>query len=165
MYQVVFNDNNNYKINVKQGKNTLIVDEQEINWDLHQVNAHTFHLIYKNRSYTLELNEEEDKKYSIKLNGKSVSVELKDKLDLLLEKLGLDAGDAGKLQSIKAPMPGLIVEVKVKAGDQVKKGDQLLILEAMKMENIIKSPGEGTVTAVNVKKGDGVEKNHVMIRF
>lgn len=163
MYQVVFNDKD--KADVQQDKNIMIVDGQEINWDLHQVNEHTFHLIYNNRSYTLEISEEEGKKFNIKLNGKSVSIELKDKLDLLLEKLGLDIGDAGKLQFIKAPMPGLIVEVKVNPGDQVKKGDQLLILEAMKMENIIKSPGEGTVKAVNVKKGDGVEKNQVMIQF
>jgi biotin carboxyl carrier protein len=163
MYQVVFNGKD--KVDVKQDKNIIIVDGREIDWDLHQVNAHTFHLIYNNRSYTLEISEEEGKRYDIKLNGKSISIELKDKLDLLLEKLGLDVGDAGKLQSIKAPMPGLIVEVKVNPGDQVKKGDQLLILEAMKMENIIKSPGEGTVKAVNVVKGDGVEKNQVMIQF
>jgi biotin carboxyl carrier protein len=72
---------------------------------------------------------------------------------------------SGKVNSIKAPMPGLIIDLKVKDGDAVKTGDALLILEAMKMENIIKSPGEGIVKTVKVKKGDSVEKNQVLIEF
>jgi biotin carboxyl carrier protein len=62
-------------------------------------------------------------------------------------------------------MPGLIIELKVKNGDVVKPGDTLLILEAMKMENIIKSPGEGVVKTVKIKKGESVEKNQVLIEF
>jgi biotin carboxyl carrier protein len=62
-------------------------------------------------------------------------------------------------------MPGLIIDLKVNQGDIVKAGDTLLILEAMKMENIIKSTGEGTVKNVKVKKGDSVEKNQVLIEF
>jgi biotin carboxyl carrier protein len=84
---------------------------------------------------------------------------------LLLEKLGMNNAASGKVNNIKAPMPGLIIELKVKTGDTVKAGDQLLILEAMKMENILKSPGEGVVKSVKVKKGDTVEKNQVLIEF
>ena len=62
-------------------------------------------------------------------------------------------------------MPGLIIDLKVKDGDQVKAGDPLLILEAMKMENIIKSPGDATVKSVKVTMGEGVEKNQVLIEF
>ena len=62
-------------------------------------------------------------------------------------------------------MPGMIIDLRVKAGDQVKAGDPLLVLEAMKMENIIKAPGEGTVKQVKIKKGDTVEKNQVLIEF
>jgi biotin carboxyl carrier protein len=62
-------------------------------------------------------------------------------------------------------MPGLIIDLKVKQGDVVKAGDALLILEAMKMENIIKAPGEGTVKMIKAKKGDSVEKNQVLIEF
>ncbi len=58
---------------------------------------------------------------------------------------------------IKAPMPGNILDVKVTAGQSVKKGDVLVILEAMKMENEIQAPCDGKVTGVNVRKGDTVE--------
>jgi biotin carboxyl carrier protein len=68
-------------------------------------------------------------------------------------------------KEIKAPMPGLIFDIKVKEGDEVKKGDAVLILEAMKMENILKSPGDGTVKSIKIKKGQSVEKNQVLIQF
>ena len=164
LYQVIFDDKE--KFQVKQEHGNILVNDKVINWDLISIDKNVYHLLYNNKSYTVEIREkEEGKKFSVRLNGKPAKPELKDKLDILLEKMGLDTGDSGKLQSIKAPMPGLIMEIKVKPGDEVKKGDQLLILEAMKMENIIKSPGEGVVKAINVKKGDGVEKNQVMIQF
>ena len=58
---------------------------------------------------------------------------------------------------VKAPMPGTILDVKVQAGQSVKKGDVLVILEAMKMENEICAPSDGKITGVNVRKGDSVE--------
>jgi biotin carboxyl carrier protein len=105
------------------------------------------------------------KTFSVKLNGKIYPVELKDRFDILLEKMGMNSSAGSKVNMIKAPMPGLIIDLKVKSGDTVKPGDTLLILEAMKMENIIKSPGEGVVKSVKVKKGESVEKNQVLIEF
>ncbi|MDZ7649219.1 MAG: acetyl-CoA carboxylase biotin carboxyl carrier protein subunit [Cytophagales bacterium] len=72
---------------------------------------------------------------------------------------------SSKVNSIKAPMPGLIIDLKIQVGDSVKPGDALLILEAMKMENILKSPGEGVVKTIKVKKDDSVEKGQVLIEF
>jgi biotin carboxyl carrier protein len=62
-------------------------------------------------------------------------------------------------------MPGMVLDVKVTEGDAVKKGDALLVLEAMKMENIIRSTGAGVVKKIHVKKGVAVEKSQVLIRF
>lgn len=163
MYQVILNDKIKKKITFDN--EVLTVDDKPLEWDIEKINDFEYHLLYNNTSYKMEIREEENKTYTVKINGKKVSAAVKDKLDLLLEKLGLDIADSGKLQSIKAPMPGLIVEIKVKEGDEVQKGDQLLILEAMKMENIIKSPGEGVVKSINIKTGDGVEKNQVLIQF
>ncbi len=102
---------------------------------------------------------------TLKINGRLYTVELRDKFDLLLEKMGMNNTSAGKVNNIKAPMPGLIIDLKIKEGDVVKQNDPLLILEAMKMENIIKSPGEGTVKTIKVKKGASVEKGQVLIEF
>ena len=90
---------------------------------------------------------------------------LQDKFDLLLEKMGMNNANAGNVISIKAPMPGLIIDLKVKDGDAVKHNDPLIVLEAMKMENIIKSPGDGVVKSVKVTKGESVEKNQILIEF
>ncbi len=97
--------------------------------------------------------------------GGHIQSNLKDKFDLLLEKMGLNSAVAGKIITVKAPMPGLIIDLRVKAGDTVSTGDPLIILEAMKMENIIKATGDGTVASVKVKQGDSVEKNQVLIEF
>ena len=64
---------------------------------------------------------------------------------------------AGAGEQITSPMPGTILDVKVAAGQAVKSGDVLMILEAMKMENEIMAPRDGTVTAVSVSKGSAVE--------
>src|SRR5690606_3417991 len=97
--------------------------------------------------------------------NRSYTVQLRDKFDLLLEKMGMNNGQSGKINTIKAPMPGLIVDVRVKEGDTVKANDPLLILEAMKMENMIKPPGDAVVKSIKVRKGDNVEKNQVLIEF
>ena len=71
------------------------------------------------------------------------------------------AGAAGSV-TVTAPMPGNILDVKVKAGDSVKAGDTLLILEAMKMENEISAPQDGTIASVNVRKGDVVNSGDLL---
>lgn len=105
------------------------------------------------------------KTVKLKINGIIHTVELKDRYDLLLEKMGINGASANKLNSIKAPMPGLIVKINVAVGDSVKAGDAILVLEAMKMENIIKATGDATVSQVKVKKGDSVVKGQVLLEF
>ena len=77
----------------------------------------------------------------------------------------MNNGSGAKLNNIKAPMPGLIIDLRVTTGQTIQPGDTLLILEAMNMENIIKSSGAGIVKRVAVKKGDSVEKGQVLIEF
>ena len=77
-------------------------------------------------------------------------------------KAAAPAGAQGAVK-VNAPMPGKILKVNVNAGAAVKKGDVLLVLEAMKMENEIVAPQDGTVASVNVSKGDSVEAGQVII--
>ena len=92
-------------------------------------------------------------------------MQLQDKLDLLLVKMGINSTTSSEIRQIKAPMPGLILDINIATGTNVKKGDKLLVLEAMKMENIIKSPVDGTVKDVKVDLGESVNKNQLLVEF
>ena len=164
MFSVILQDNT-YSVE-KNGSETR-VNKQSITWDLKWMGDRKIHLIQGARSVEAELLavDLEAKTLQIRLGHKTTTLQLKDRFDLLLEKMGMNAPGSGSLKEIKAPMPGLILDLKVAPGDVVKKGDVVLILEAMKMENSIKSPGDGVVKAVNVSLKQSVEKNQVLIQF
>lgn len=148
-------------------ENGYHVNGNEFKWNNVKISDGYFHILYQNKSYRAEVVsvDKSAKRFTLKINGRIYSVDLKEKFDLLLEKMGMNSAAAGKINHVKAPMPGLIIELKIKVGDIVKQGDQLLILEAMKMENILKSQGEGMVKNIKVKKGDTVEKGQVLVEF
>ncbi len=138
-----------------------------VDWDLLELRNDTFHIIKDNKSYnaTLISFNAEEKTMVLNVNGNDYEVSIKDKNDLLLQQLGISVKTSSAIQLLKAPMPGLIINVSVNTGDEVKKGDTLLILEAMKMENVIKSPRDGKIKKVNVELRKAVEKNQVMLEF
>jgi biotin carboxyl carrier protein len=86
-------------------------------------------------------------------------------MDKLLKEMGIDTQAVRKVKDLKAPMPGLIREIKVKEGDVIQAGDAVLILEAMKMENVLKAPAPAVVKSIKVQSGDKVEKNTLLILF
>lgn len=164
MYKAIVNDKTFEIESVDSG---FVVNGEPQSWDLVKIADGYFHILYQNKSYRAEVikTDPETKQFTFKINGHNYTVTLKDKFDLLLEKMGMHNTASSKVNNVKAPMPGLIIDLKVKVGDAVKPGDSLLILEAMKMENILKSPGEGIVKTVKVKKGDSVEKGQVLVEF
>lgn len=143
------------------------VNGKPIDWDLKWISDRHIHLILAGKSIMAELVriDPESKTIQIRIENKTATLEVRDKFDLLLEKLGMNVDSEKSIQDIKAPMPGMILEIKVKPGDVVKKGDIVLILEAMKMENSIKATGDGIVRNVKVEIKDSVEKNQVLIQF
>lgn len=149
------------------GKDGVAVNGQVLDWDLVDLGGGQFHIRYKNQSYPAEVTriDRETKTVDVVVRGHRYAIHLRDDVDVLMEKMGMTAGAGSKINSIKAPMPGLIIDLRVNDGDEVKPGDPLLILEAMKMENIIKSPGSGKVKKVKIRKGDSVEKGQVLIEF
>jgi len=101
----------------------------------------------------------------LKIDGNRFEVVLTDAYDELLKSMGMGIGAVQKINELKAPMPGVVFEIKVNVGDTVAKDDALLVLEAMKMENVLKSPIDATIKSILVKKGETVEKNKVLIEF
>ena len=99
------------------------------------------------------------------MNGNTYDIQLTDRFDDLLQKLGMTGGSLTSAKSIKAPMPGMILKVLVTEGTEVEKGEPLVILKAMKMENVIKSPGKACISRILVKEGQAVEKNEDLILF
>ena len=106
------------------------------------------------------------KKYRVNVNGSLYEIEIEE-MDASAAKRAPAAAPApaakptaapvGAGTKVNAPMPGTILDVKVQAGQSVKRGQVLVILEAMKMENEIQAPCDGKITGVNVRKGDSVE--------
>lgn len=153
--------------NTKFSVENETINGESFNWDLLDYKDGTFHILKDNVSYrAMLLNIDESfKSMTISINGTEYSISLKDKYDLLLEKLGLNNLTSSKINNIKAPMPGLVFDIKVAVGDAIKKGDTVLVLEAMKMENMLKSPGDGVIKAIKIKKGEAVEKNQILLEL
>lgn len=152
-------------ISLTEKDNILIPEGNTKTIDLELINENTVHILVNGKGFLAELIEHipEQKTLRIKIAGEVHDVKLKDPLEELMEKMGLDVDVEKSVKEIKAPMPGQIVEICVNEGDEIKKGDKVVILKAMKMENILKSPGSGKIKKIKVKEGDGVEKNHIML--
>ncbi|QNF31817.1 biotin/lipoyl-binding protein [Adhaeribacter swui] len=165
MLQVKTANGKQWQIDIK--KNEILVDTAPFSWDFVPLGANRFHIIHNHQSFTAELVKADyvTKTFIIKVNGQLHELALQDRFDLLLEKMGMSQVNANKINEVKAPMPGLILDIKVSVGQEVKKGDPIIILEAMKMENILKSPGDGLVKAIKVAVRQNVEKNQVILEF
>lgn len=107
----------------------------------------------------------ETQQVTLRINGNTYEVTVKSDFDKLLERLGMGLGSSATLSQIKAPMPGMVLDVMVTPGQTVQKDEPLLILEAMKMENVIKSPRDGEIDSVGVVKGSAIEKNTLLVEF
>jgi len=163
MTKVIVNGSSELKI--EQNGTDLLINESKQNFDLKKLHPGSYHILYKGNSFEVEVldSNKTEKKHLIRLNGKVMDVQLRDKYDDLLKELGMDASSSLRVGDLKAPMPGLVVDIAVKEGDEVKKGDTLVILEAMKMENALKATSDATVKKIAATKGKVVDKNEVLI--
>lgn len=165
MLKAKVNDTEVFDILQKQKE--IHVNGQSIHPDWVLIGPEKYHAIINNQSLTIELagNDESGKQMTVVINGVKYQVALENQYDSLLKQLGMDKLAGNKVNNIKAPMPGLVLRINVQVGDAVKKGDGLLVLEAMKMENVIKASGDGIVKKIAVTEKTAVEKGAVLIEF
>jgi biotin carboxyl carrier protein len=157
MYKIKVNDKFEFEMTPTQIENVDILDLGE----------GAFHVLNNNQSYNAQIEHIDyaSKTATVKVNGQSYTISIADQYDQLVERMGLSIASNQAADDVKAPMPGLVLDILVEAGQTIQKGDSLLILEAMKMENVLKATGDGTVKSVIVEKGNAVDKNQVLIEL
>ena len=142
-----------------QSRPVVEIEERTPRLDLVRLSPHSYSLLVDGQSHHLSIRPSLSAGgFMVDLRQCTYHVLLRDELDLTIERLGLKDAVRDRSGQVAAPIPGLITSVAVAAGDEVAAGDQLLVLEAMKMENEIAAPLAGVVTVVHVSPGDTVEK-------
>ena len=156
-----------YKIKVNNTHSFDISEEDSKQLDAVETTSDHFHILDHNLSVQARIlsSDFNKKTYNINVNNNVYKAVIHDSLDQQIKALGFEIGIAKQVNKIKAPMPGLILEINVKPGQDVMEDDALLILEAMKMENVITSPREGTIKSVHINQGETVDKNALLIEF
>ncbi len=133
--------------------------------DLQKMESGIYSLLHKGRSYEMEITPNQTKNnYSVQTNGHSwdiqiVDAEVRYQRNHNKGKLGLNENH------ISSPMPGKVVAVLVEEGQEVKEGETLIIISAMKMESEYKAPQDARVKKINVREGDNIEGNEVLIEL
>ena len=165
MYKVNVKNGKEFKVEYQQGE--LLINGEVFTGDVSQLADNQFHVLHNDQSLTVKLvaADYEKNEFKVQVNGHTYELTAKDKMTQLLESLGMNTMTTSKVNQLKAPMPGLVLEVNTEEGKEVQEGDKLLILEAMKMENVIKSPRDGVIKKINAEQGKNVEKNEVLIVF
>jgi len=158
---------NNYKVKVNKTLKFEISEQEILDLDIVKTAKAKSHILQKQTPYKTEIVKAnfDKKEYTVKVNSKTYKVKIEDELEALIQEMGFTLGKAKKVNEVKSPMPGLILEINVKEGQEVKENDTLLVLEAMKMENSITSPREGKIKNIAIKKGEAVEKGVLLIEF
>jgi len=135
--------------------------------DIIRLSQSKYHVLHNNKSSITEILETNfnAKSYKVKVNNNTYNININNYLDDLIKQMGFELSASKLINEIKAPMPGLILDINVKIGQEVKEDDALLILEAMKMENIITSPRDGIIKTISAVKGKAIDKNELLIEF
>ncbi len=156
-----------YKIRVDDQLDFQLTEKDILELDLSKTGVGAYHLLRNNVSYHIQILKVDlpSRSYSIAINGSEHHIKINDSLDELIEKMGFAVNGSKNVDSIAAPMPGLILDIFAEVGKEVKEEEQLLVLEAMKMENIITSPRDGVIKSIAVKQGEAVDKKQLLIEF
>jgi biotin carboxyl carrier protein len=156
-----------YKVTVNGTYEFQLSEEEVKALDILQVSPSQYHVLKYNQPFKAQMVSEEflSKRYTIQVKNNVYEVQLENDLDQQISRMGFSLGTAKNITAITAPMPGLILEIRVREGETVLEDAPLLILEAMKMENVITSPREGVIKSISVKVGETVDKKQLLISY
>ncbi|HWR94315.1 MAG TPA: biotin/lipoyl-containing protein [Flavobacterium sp.] len=159
--------NKTYKLSVNNSSHFELSESEATTIDAVSVESKKFHILKDHNPFYAEIIASDfiAKKYTVKVNNNTYDVVISNPLDILIKEMGFEVGVSKKVNEIKAPMPGLILEISVEVGQTVKENDNLLILTAMKMENSFLSPRDGVIKSIAVNVGDSVVKGDLLIEF
>ncbi|MEN8230717.1 MAG: biotin/lipoyl-containing protein [Bacteroidota bacterium] len=123
------------------------------------------YIVWKNKKYMLDIIEKNQNRYTVMVNGVWHSFSVETPISLKRRRYLEKQADSSSTLTVEAPMPGKIIDILVEDGAEVKEGEPIIILEAMKMQNEISSHVTGTVTSISVKKNDSVMKDDILIEI
>ena len=157
----------NFKLSVNNSNSFEFTESDLKKLDAVCVEDSKCHVLKDSKPYKAEIVSADfiAKKYTVKVNNNTYEIAISDALDELIKSMGIERGRIKVVNAIKAPMPGLILEISVEVGQTVKENDPLLILEAMKMENSFLSPRDGVIKSIAVEKGNAVDKGQLLVEF
>ena len=146
-------------------KNVIRVNGRDYNVELHEDEKYGIHVLWKNRRYPVEIVRTKQNRYEILFNDIGHTFTVETPISMQRKKvLGTGKGKSATL-IVRAPMPGRIIDVLVRENAEVIKGEALVILEAMKMQNEIQSVAGGKVIRVGVRAGQNVMKDDILVEI
>lgn len=165
MVQIQVNNKQSFDIDQQDGQ--WLINGQPAAADIAWQPNGQASILLDNKSYTAQIEklDKENKEMILRVNGQRYTLSIKEDIDLLLAKMGINMSALHKASPLKAPMPGMVLKVLVEPGQVVNKGDGLLILEAMKMENVLKATGTATIKAIKAEEKTAVEKGAILIEM
>ncbi len=150
---VEFDKNNNL---------VLKIDDKRHELKIISFKSNILEFIFDNSYYEIKVLESTSTDLKILLNGNPLTLKKHSKLAEILEKSAGRGGGGSSQNSISSQIPGRVISVSISKGDSVKKGDNIVVLESMKMQVAIKSPRDGVIKELKVKEGQSISRNDVV---
>ena len=156
-----------WEVRWPDGRVEQVAPGSEESWDWKQLAPGVFDVRMGNRNVRIERMDGPDEKgnVTIRVNGVVQVLQVLGPQQLLLESMGMSANVETQEKHVESPMPGKILQVMVATGTEVDEGDPLLVLEAMKMENVIRAPRSGVIAVVEAQVGEAVEKAATLVTY
>jgi biotin carboxyl carrier protein len=156
----------NYILTCENSKLNITEDDLS-NLEITEISPHEYRILHKGKNYFFQLPVNGIHKNEIYLisNKKRKRVVIQDLIQQTVNSLGFKSNHSNVNKTLNAPMPGMVMNILITEGQKIQKGDHLITLEAMKMENVLKAPHDGIIKTIHIKTSEKVEKNQLLLSF